>query len=171
MHQAVGGAAIRALAVSRKSIEDIQPLLEPFPRGAQLDLHLDVLVARVEEMVHLPGRHRGALAGRQHHPARRRGVDADGAFLGGEGFRVGAVPVGYVLPARRDGHGQKRVFAAGLAPVFFENGPVFGEWVPDLSTGVVEHSRWHPGDIVSSIVAGEFENHIANAYDKRSGFD
>ena len=149
--------ALRALAAPRKSIQDIQPLLEPLPRGAQLDFHLDLPIARVEKTTHLPGR--------QHHLARRLGVDTDGAFLRGEGFRIRAVPVRRVSSARRDRHGQKRIFAAGLAPVFFENHPIFGEWVPDLATGGVDHSRWPVGDVVSSNVAREFESHIADADD------
>ena len=168
MHQAVRDAAIRALTVPRQSIQDIQALLKPFRRGPQLDFHHDVRVARVEEIVRLAGRHRGALAGRQHHRARRLEVDTDDAFLRGEGFRVGAVPVSDILSARRDGDGQERVFAGGLAAVFFENGPVFGEWVPDLAAGGVVHSRW---DIIGCSVAGEFDDHVANADDARSGFD
>ena len=161
MHQAVGYSTLRALAVSRKPIQDIEPFLEPLSRGVKLDLHLNVLVARVEEVMHLSRRHRGGLSGRQHHLARGHGIKADNAFFGLECFRVGAVPVCRVPSARRDGYGQEGVFAVGLSPVFFEGYPVFCYWCPDSSAGLVGHPRWDLSDIFRFDVAREFGIHTA----------
>ena len=153
-------AAIRALAVPRQSVQDVQPFLKPLPRRAEFDLHLDLLVARVEEMVLLARRHGGALPRRQHEFARRLGVDADLALFRCEGLRVGAVPMRRVSPARRHGNGQKGVFAVGLTPVFFKDGPVFAYGVPDPPAGVVGNARWDSGDIFGLDVAREFGIHI-----------
>ncbi len=161
MHKVVGYATVRALAISRKPVQDIQRFLEPFPRGAQRDLHLDVLVARVEEIMHLARRHSDALAGRQHDSAGGLGVDAHVAFFGREGFRVGAVPVRRVPTARRDGYAQQGVLAVGLAAIFLKDGLVFCDGCPDSAAGVCGHPGWDLGDIFGFDVAREFGIHIA----------
>jgi len=141
MHEVVRYAAIRALAVSRESIQDVQALLEPFARWVKLDLHLHVIFACVEEVVHFARRYCYALPGRQHDLADGLGEDAHIAFLCCKRLRIGAVPMCRILSAWCNRDCKQGVFSVRFAAVFLEDCPVSGHRRPDSATSIVDNAR------------------------------